>query len=192
MAKTQVVSFLLLTVLLLSIDIMGVVGDGKCCKNFPEVGHCKLRVDDKVAAASTSSPSQFQSASIPVLVQPAVSQSTQCSSESQSSAPIPVSNTSIDPTVHVEEQLPLADGVALLLIEEHMSLAGTDSITPVMHASPALNTETENVATPTPSEPVVVTSTDQQVAAESSEQPGDSANGLQVDHTVDDAEIPGS
>ncbi|GMI87687.1 hypothetical protein like AT5G52605 [Hibiscus trionum] len=46
MAKTQVVSFLLFTVLILSIDIMGVVGDGKCCKNI-SLGGCKLGVDDE-------------------------------------------------------------------------------------------------------------------------------------------------
>ncbi|KAK8500810.1 hypothetical protein V6N12_021019 [Hibiscus sabdariffa] len=61
-----------------------------------------------------------QSAPIPVLTQPAVSQNTQCSSRSQSSSPIPI-------------------------IAEQLSSVGIESATPDIHVSPAHNTKDDNV-----------------------------------------------
>ncbi|KAK8476820.1 hypothetical protein V6N11_038030 [Hibiscus sabdariffa] len=121
----------------------------------------------------------FRSVPLLVLAQPAVPQSTQCrpgSSFPVLPAPVPVSNTGTDASVHVEEQPPLADDVALLPVQEQLSLASTESVTPVMHSSSALNYEAENVGllvTPMSGGPALVASTDQQAAAESSKQPGD-------------------
>ncbi|XP_022759825.1 defensin-like protein 21 [Durio zibethinus] len=46
MAQTKVLSFVLLTVLILSVDVMEVVGQGKCCQNHPSLGGCVPGKDD--------------------------------------------------------------------------------------------------------------------------------------------------
>ncbi|KAK8568268.1 hypothetical protein V6N12_006824 [Hibiscus sabdariffa] len=155
----------------------------------------------KSTAASSSSPSLYQSAPIHVLVQPAATQSTQCNHSSQSPASISVRNTSTDATAHVEEQPPstaaatpveeqppFADDASLLPSEEQSFLAGTDSVPQDMHPSPALSTEA--IVTPMSGGPALVASTDQQAAAESFEQPSDSVDDLQVDHVVDAVVMP--
>ncbi|XP_022759826.1 putative defensin-like protein 20 [Durio zibethinus] len=46
MAQTKFLSFVLLAVLILSIDVMEVVGGDKCCKDHPSLGECIPGVDD--------------------------------------------------------------------------------------------------------------------------------------------------
>ncbi|XP_007049924.2 PREDICTED: defensin-like protein 21 [Theobroma cacao] len=46
MAQAKVFSFVLLIVLIISIDVMEVASQGKCCKNHPSLGKCVPGKDD--------------------------------------------------------------------------------------------------------------------------------------------------
>ncbi|KAK8997330.1 hypothetical protein V6N11_020811 [Hibiscus sabdariffa] len=164
------------------------------------------------SAASTPTSSQYQSASIPVLVKSAVPQSPQCSYNSQSPACMSVRNTGTDAAVHVEEdqlpstaaatpveeQLPstaVATPVAELPSvangaesEEQLSSADTESGSQGVQSSPALSTAV--ILKPMSKETALVSSTDQPVT-EVVEHSSDFDDHLELSHIVDASMMPG-